>query len=429
MRKTKRISRIIAMKVKRSEYFIPFKKDVKISEIAGCSNKEQSNSTNAIVRMLKGGFIHQQASGIYTWLNLGLRMLEKVIKIIDEEHEKVGAIKILMPTLHPAKLWKESNRYQEYGSEMLKIFDRHEREFVYGPSAEEMFTEILTQWPLNKNSFPMTLYNIQWKFRDEIRPRFAIVRSREFLMKDAYSFHKNMDCLMNTYQIMFNVYSNIFSRLKLNVCTFSSDVGIMGGHLSHEFLVKSNFGETLINYEKWPSQPIKWEERDNATLDETEFDEATSQNREKYAEIGHIYALGNKYTKPFKLHNLETKEPLEMGCYGIGVSRLIGVIFENNIHDLGVLAPFKYTIVTMQNDDRCNELAQKIMDFVDEAIWDDRDISCGVKFAEADLIGSPLQIRIGLKELEKNEVQIKQNGEVRTVDVAEMFAIISEISA
>jgi len=410
------------MKIRRSEYFIPFKKDVKVSDIAGF---DDDSSGNALVRMLKGGFVHQQASGIFTWLAPGLRMLEKLMKIIEQEHEKVNAIKILMPTLQQAQFWKKSNRYQEYGSEMLKIFDRHEREFVYGPSAEEMFTEILTQWPINKSSFPMILYNMQWKFRDEIRPRFGIVRSREFLMKDAYSFHKTKDCMMETYEKMFKVYSAIFARLGLNVCTFSSDVGIMGGHLSHEFLVKSNFGETLIKYEKWPDQPIRWEERDNAVLDESEAENGEgnrSENREKYAELGHIYALGNKYTKVFNLNNPETGQPLEMGCYGIGVSRLIGIFFENNTENLGILAPFKYTIITMQNDQKCYDFAQKIVDFVDEVVWDDRDVSVGVKLAEADLLGSPVQIHIGLRELENGQVIIKENGQKITVGIDEIFS-------
>jgi len=408
----------LKMKAKRTSYFIPFKKEVKLNDADGNS---------AIVRMLKGGFVSKHASGLYTWFNLGLRMLEKISRIIEEEHEKIGAVKILMPILQDAQLWKDSNRYEPYGDEMLKIFDRKKREFVYGPSAEEMCTSLLTQWSLNKNSFPMILYNIQWKFRDEIRPRFGVVRSREFLMKDAYSFNKTTECLMNTYEKMFNAYSKIFARLGLDVCTFSSDVGLMGGYLSHEFLVKSEFGETLINYDKWPKQPIEWQERDNATLDESEYNEATHESKEKYAEIGHIYALGRRYTECFNLLSPETKEPLEMGCFGIGVSRLVGVIFENGIHDLGIVAPFKYTVVTLQNDEQCINIGRKIFESVDEVLWDDRDdISIGVKFAEAELVGSPIQIYIGKKDLENGEITIKQKGQKMQLPLSQLDKFLAE---
>jgi len=422
------------MQVKRSSYFIPFKKD---SEMQG-----------ALGRMIRGAFVHQQVSGMYIWLPLGLRMLEKVMKIIEMEHEKIGAQKLLMPILHEANLWKQSGRYQEYGPEMIKMQDRHEREFVYGPSAEEMFTQLLTKWPLNKNAFPMILYNMQWKFRDEIRPRFGVVRSREFLMKDAYSFDKNEKDMMNTYEKMFSAYSNIFGKLGLNVCTFSSDVGIMGGSISHEFVIKSDFGETIIECEKWPQQPLQWNEKDNARVIE---DEAVTKNYtgSKYAEIGHIYALGQKYTRPFKLLNCEDHEPIYMGCYGIGVSRLVAILFENahnscssldssnantaadkneattNLNDLGICAPFAKTLVTIGQDSKCNELAEKIFSDSREIIWDDRDCSYGIKCAEADLLGSRIQIHIGAKELEQGQITIKERGQKIQYPIAEAMNRIS----
>ncbi len=405
------------MHVKRSSYFIPFKKD---SDVQG-----------PLGRMIRGAFVHQQVSGMYIWLPIGLRMLEKVMKIIEREHEKVGAQKLLMPILHEANLWKQSGRYQEYGPEMLKIIDRHEREFVYGPSAEEMFTQILTKWPLNKNSFPMILYNMQWKFRDEIRPRFGVIRSREFLMKDAYSFDKTEEDMMITYQKMFNVYSNIFSTLGLNVCTFSSDVGIMGGSLSHEFVIKSEFGETVIEFDNWPKQPLHWEEKDNARVIEGQeaMDTYTAKHENtqgnKYAEIGHIYALGQKYTQTFRLLNPENQQPIFMGCYGIGVSRLVAILFENHIEDLGVCAPFEKTLITIGQDESSIELAQKIFDNTQEIIWDDRDVSYGIKCAEADLLGSQMQIHIGKKEIDNGQIIIKEKGEKKNYTIEEAINILT----
>jgi len=412
------------MQVKRSNYFIPFKKD--------------SQEQGTLGRMIRGAFVHQQVSGMYVWLPLGLRMLEKAMKIIEREHEKVGAQKLLMPILHEANLWKNSGRYQEYGPEMLKMMDRHEREFVYGPSAEEMFTQLLTKWPLNKNAFPMILYNMQWKFRDEIRPRFGVVRSREFLMKDAYSFDKTPEEMMITYEKMFNVYSKIFGQLGLNVCTFSSDVGIMGGSLSHEFVIKSEFGETIIEFDNWPNQPLNWNERDNARV--IEGQEAIAKHTgskydtgSKYAEIGHIYALGQKYTQSFRLLNPENQQPMYMGCYGIGVSRLIAILFENHEHDLTVCAPFEKTIITIGQDNECSEIANKIFENTntcatsnannqcEDIIWDDRDVSYGIKCAEADLIGSPLQIHIGQKELAEGKIMLKEKGQKSTYTLEEVF--------
>lgn len=379
-----------AMKVLRSKYFIPFQRDV-------------AESNPVIARMLKGGFIHQEASGLFTFLPLGLRMLDKIIYIINQEHERVGAQKMLTPTLHDAELWKRSGRYVEYGGEMLKIYDRMNREFVYAPSAEELVTNLLTKWPINQAALPLTVYNIQWKFRDEIRPRFAIVRAREFLMKDAYSFDSTKEGMLVSYEKMFEVYSKIFAQLGLNVCTFAADVGLMGGEMSHEFVVPSQFGETCINYEKWPDQPINFAERDNA--------KEAEKSEQKYCEIGHIYALGRKYTDVFKLCDPTTRESLYMGCYGIGVSRLMAVVFEQLKHDLGEVAPFKYVILAISQDSQVQEAAMNIYDKLDDVVFDDRDIRYGEKCAEADLIGAPIQIHVGQKELQEGEVIVKRKGE------------------
>lgn len=394
------------MKVKRSNYFIPFKKDTDLQ--------------GPLARMVKGAFVHQQASGMYIWLPLGLRMLEKIINLVDKEHETIGAQKLLMPILQDANLWKQSNRYEGYGSEMLKIYDRHEREFIYGPSAEEVFTQLVTTWQINKNSFPLMLYNTQWKFRDEIRPRFGVVRSREFLMKDLYSFDKSEEEMMENYEKVFQVYSTIFNKLGLNVCTFSSDVGVMGGSMSHEFVIKSEFGETVIGYDKWPTQPLQWKDRDNVKM----LHEKAEEGQEKYAELGHIYALGQRYSKEFKLLNPENQHPVFMGCYGIGISRLAAILFENHIHDLGVCAPFKYTLITIGQDEKVMQTAHEMFAKLNEVIWDDRDASYGIKCAEADLIGSNMQIHIGKKELENNKVIIKQNGIKQEIALDNLYALI-----
>lgn len=374
------------MKAKRTEYFIPFRKE---SEFEG-----------SIGKMFRGGFVQQNSSGIYTWLNLGIRSLEKAVKIIEKAHEQYGVIKILAPMLHESSLWKITGRYETFGSEMLKIRDRRNHEFIFGPTAEELFCSVVKTFPYNKNTFPLNMYNIQWKFRDEIRPRFGVIRGREFLMKDAYSFHKDKKCLLETYEKMFYLYRDVFIEMGFEPITLKADVGVMGGSMSHEFLIKSEYGETLVELKEPVSKIIKWDERNNAY---------ESESGEKYAEIGHIYALGNKYSTPFKLNHPETNEPLEMGCYGIGISRIVGLMFEKQ--DLGVIAPFAKTLITISEDKKSKEIATKIFDKYEDIIWDDRyNVSVGSKYAEADLIGSPMQIIIGPQELETNEVIIKKNG-------------------
>lgn len=382
------------MKKKRSNYYIPFKKD---SEFEG-----------ALGNMFKGGFVHQNSAGIYTWLTLGILALEKTIKIVEKIQNKYGGIKILAPMLHDSALWKATNRYEEFGPEILKIRDRHNHEFIFGPSAEELFCDVLKSCSFNKKTFPLNLYNIQWKFRDEIRPRFGVIRGREFLMKDAYSFHKDKECLLETYEQMFYAYRETFLELGFEPVTLHADVGLMGGFMSHEFLIKSEFGETMLNYTAPVSKEIKWEERNNAY---------EAESKEKYAEIGHIYALGDKYSKTFKLKHPETNQDLMMGCYGIGVSRIVGLMFEKE--NLGVIAPFDVTLISIGNNEKCNEISNKIFEKYEDIIWDDREkISAGSKFAEADLIGSPLQIIVAPQELENDQVIIKKNGIKETVSLS-----------
>lgn len=392
------------MKKQRTSYFIPFKKH--------CSAEFEGT----LSKMFKGAFVIQQSSGIYSWLNLGLLSLEKLNKIIDKHLDKINAVKILTPMLQEASLWKASNRFEGYGAEMLKIKDRNNHDFVFGPTGEELFTNLLSSLPFEKRNFPLILYNTQWKFRDEIRPRYGIIRGREFLMKDAYSFHDNQESLMETYHQMFRTYHDIYSELGMPAVTLNAPVELMGGYLSHEFLIPSEFGETTLSFKKPLTSHANWDERDFAQED---------PKGQKYIEIGHIYALGDKYSQIFKLNFPGTQTPMQMGCYGIGVSRVLGAMFEKD--NLGVIAPFDATLISLQSSDAntsnaIKNLSTKIFSHFPDIIWDDREYATpGDKFAEADLIGSPLQIIIGAKEATENLITIKTNNHKKTLSLEEFF--------
>lgn len=382
------------MKIKRSEYLLFFVKDT--AQIGPAS------------KLIKGGFINQQASGVYTYLHLGLRSLEKIQSIIDEELHKINAVKILAPMCHNSEIWKTSNRYEEFGSEMLKMKDRNNKEFVFGPTSEEIFTSLLTKFSMNQKSYPLILYNNQWKFRDEIRPRFGVVRCREFLMNDAYSFDETVEGLTNSYKKFYSVYSRIFSKLNINICTMPADVGLMGGLISHEFLTPSTQGESKVKYSKWPSQPIQWEERD--------YIQESSEGDETFCELGHIYALGDKYTKIFNLKHPRSGKHLYMGCYGIGISRILGHMCEKE--DLGIIAPYSKILISFKTEE--SEIVNRIYNYFDDICWDDRDESAGSKYAEADLMLAPMQIHIGRKEIENNQIIVKEKG-VKTIYTTEEF--------
>lgn len=385
------------MKIKRSAYHLFFIKN--------------TDQTGSLGQMLKGGFINQHASGIYTWLHLGLRSLEKITNVIDEELHKINAIKMLAPICHSANLWKQSQRYEDFGSEMLKMKDRNDREFIFSPTSEELFTHLLSQYPMNQNAYPLILYNNQWKFRDEIRPRYGLVRCREFLMNDSYSFDKDENDALITYQKFFDAYSSIFHRLNLNVCTFSADVGLMGGSVSHEFVIPSDQGESRIECEKWPAQPIQWDERNNAK-------EGSSE--QTYCELGHIYMLGDKYSKSFNIKHPVTKQHLYMGCFGIGISRILGILFEKN--NLGVAAPYNKVLITLNGN---TEIAHQIYNHHNEICWDDRNETAGVKFAEADLMMPTTQIILGKQEEQNKQITVKQKYEKKIYSYEEYFNIFS----
>ena len=391
------------MVFKRSNFFIDCKKHTQEKE--------------GLARMIKGGFIEKHASGIYIWLNLGLRMLEKVKKIIKDELDAAGCLEILMPTVQDQALWDKTERSNSFGKEFLRFKDRNERNFLYGPTAEEVVTDLVSKFQIKKQEFPITLYNIQWKFRDEIRPRFGLLRAREFLMKDAYSFHQEESCLMQTYEKMFQAYSRIFEKLGISICTNEADTGEMGGFLSHEFQVKCKLGENQLEYDNWPNQPIQWNERDNAKIKESE------DSNEKFTEIGHLFALGDKYTSKLGAVIRENGKPLLMGCYGIGISRIIGVLFENaEEKSLGKLAPFKYNILLIDKSDESLEALKQVNTKLEEdnedILIDDREFaSFGQKISEAKLIGSEIIIIIGKREASKNKIGIIKNNEEQTYEI------------
>jgi prolyl-tRNA synthetase len=381
--------------------------------------------------MLRAGMINQTTAGIYTWLPLGLRVLEKIEKIICEEQDRIGCHKVLMPTLQPADLWRKSGRYEDYGKEMLRFVDRHDREMLYGPTNEEVITDIISQYVRSYRQIPQVLYQIQWKFRDEIRPRFGVMRGREFLMKDGYSFDLDYAGARKTYERIFESYLRTFARMNLTAIPVRADSGAIGGDLSHEFQIIAPTGESTIYYD----QAFENLSRDQMTLEnvsklyaaaDEKHDPSTCpipENRLKQAkgiEIGHIFYFGTKYSEPLgaKVVGPDGKMiPLEMGSYGIGVSRLVAAIIEANHDDQGIIwpepvAPFKIALINLKSGDKkADHLAESLYhafsNLGKEVLYDDRDERAGTKFADMDLIGLPWQVIVGNKTIETGMVEVK----------------------
>ncbi len=392
--------------------------------------------------LIRAGMIKQESAGIYSWLPLGLRVLKKIEKIVRYEQELTGAIEILMPTLQSTDLWVESGRYDGYGDEMLKISDRHKANLIYGPTNEEQVTDIFRSYIKSYKNLPLNLYHIQWKFRDEIRPRFGLLRGREFLMKDAYSFDLDQEAAIISYYKMFTSYMKIFKKLGLNAIPVVADSGPIGGELSHEFSIITNTGETEVYYD---SRIIKIDDEqadysNNKSLENyfkniTNFYSATRdkhsrdifnqlpkefQKKGKAIEIGHIFSFGYKYSKPMNAFVSDAKGnniPVYMGSYGIGISRLVAAIIEAYHDDKGILwptsiAPFQIGIINLgKNDEECLQASEKIYNELKEnnfdIIYDDRDESVGKKYADMDLIGVPFQIIIGPRDLKRNNCELK----------------------
>lgn len=394
--------------------------------------------------MLRAGMIRQESAGIYAWLPLGLKVLNKINAIVREEQNRSGAIELLMPTIQSADLWRESGRYDAYGKEMLRIQDRHEREMLFGPTNEEMITEIFRGYVRSYKDLPLNLYHIQWKFRDEVRPRFGVMRSREFLMKDAYSFDLDQAGAVHSYNKMFVAYLRTFARMGLKAIPMRADTGPIGGNLSHEFIILASTGESEVfchaDYLDFGIPPAdtnfddisglqttvdKWTSLYAATSemhDAAAFD-AVPQDKKMSArgiEVGHIFYFGTKYSEPMgaKVMGPDGQEkPVHMGSYGIGPSRLIAAIIEASHDENGIIwpeavAPFDVAILNLKVGDAATDAAserlyRELAAAGRDVLYDDRDERPGGKFATADLIGVPWQVLIGPKGLAEGRVELK----------------------
>jgi len=413
--------------------------------------------------MLRSGMLRQEAAGIYAFLPLGLRVLQKICNIVREEQDRSGAIEMLMPTIQSAELWRESGRYDDYGKEMLRIQDRHERDMLYGPTNEEMITEIFRAYVRSYKDLPLNLYHIQWKFRDEVRPRFGLMRGREFLMKDAYSFDLDYAGAKHSYNKMFVAYLRTFARLGLRSIPMVAESGPIGGTLSHEFIILAATGESEVychrDYLNFPVpgpdvdfddvaglQGIvdKWTSLYAATSekhDPTTFAKlpADKQVSARGIEVGHIFYFGTKYSEPMRAVVAGpdgAEHPVHMGSYGIGPSRLVAAIIEAFHDDAGIkwpeaVAPFKAMILNLKQgsadtDAACAQLYNDLTAKGVEVLYDDLDQRPGAKFATADLIGIPWQILVGPKGLAEGKVEVKKRADgtrelMRPADVIELL--------
>lgn len=399
--------------------------------------------------MLRAGMIRQLASGIYNWLPLGLRVLKKVENIVRDEMAKSGSLEVLMPTMQPAELWVESGR-GNYGAETLMVTDRHERKMIYGPTNEEVITDLFRNNVKSYKGLPLNMFHIQWKFRDEIRPRFGVMRGREFLMKDAYSFHINEESAVAEYNNMFKTYLRIFTRLGVRAIPFRADTGMIGGDLSHEFQVIAETGESQIYYDKkfetldFESNSVDEIKSLYARADEMHIEAECPVAPENLVsgrgiEVGHIFYLGDKYSKAMNaaVQGADGKPTIvKMGCYGIGVSRLLGAIIEASHDASGIIwpeavAPFKVGLINIKSGDaacdaKCSEIYNQLTAKGVEVLYDDRAEGAGAKFASMDLIGIPYQIAIGPRSLEsgKAEFKIRKTGEKKEVSLDEIIELV-----
>jgi prolyl-tRNA synthetase len=394
--------------------------------------------------MLRAGMIRQEAAGIYAFLPLGLRVLDKVNRIVREEQNRAGAIELLMPTIQSAELWRESGRYEAYGKEMLRIKDRHEREMLYGPTNEEMITEIFRAYVRSYKDLPLILYHIQWKFRDEVRPRFGVMRGREFLMKDAYSFDLDFEGAKHSYNRMFVAYLRTFARMGLRSIPMVAESGPIGGNLSHEFIILADTGESevfcdseYLNFEV-PGPDVDFDHvgRLQAIVDKwTSLYAATSEKHDPAAfaklgskglsargiEVGHIFHFGTKYSEPMKAVVTGpdgVERPVHGGSYGIGPSRLVAAIIEAFHDEAGIrwpdaVAPFNVAILNLKQggsdtDAACERLYAALTAKGIDVLYHDLDERPGSKFATADLIGIPWQIMVGPRGLAEGKVEVKR---------------------
>jgi prolyl-tRNA synthetase len=412
--------------------------------------------------MLRAGMIRQEAAGIYAWLPLGFRVLKKIEQIVREEMDRAGAIELLMPTLQLADLWRESGRYDAYGPEMLRIADRHERELLYGPTNEEMITEIFRSYVRSYKDLPKNLYHIQWKFRDEQRPRFGVMRGREFLMKDAYSFDVDEAAARHSYNQMFVAYLRTFGRMGLKAIPMRAETGPIGGDLSHEFIVLAETGESAVYCDRRvldlpiPGEDVDYDADLSSVIEQwtnlyaatEDVHEAARYEREtapddrlqtRGIEVGQVFYFGDKYSKPMKALIAGpdgVERPAQMGSYGVGVSRLLGAIIEASHDDKGIIwpdavAPFGVGIINLRPGDGAVEAAcAKAYGALQAAgldpLLDDTDERAGAKFAVMDLIGLPWQLVIGPKGLAEGVVELKRRatGDKQSLPLEEALKVL-----
>lgn len=394
--------------------------------------------------MLRAGMIRKVASGIYTWLPLGLMVLRNIENIVREEMNASGAQEVLMPMVQPKELWEETKRWDKMGSELLRIKDRHDREFCLGPTHEEVITDLIRNNVKSYKELPLNIYQIQTKFRDEIRPRYGVMRGREFLMKDAYSFNLDEESLQDTYLTMRNTYKKILERIGLEYKIVQADSGAIGGEVSEEFHVLAENGEDTIAISDASEFAINTELllKEGEDINSLEGQPSPDGNGKivikKGIEVGHIFQLGKVYTEAMQV-NVQSQEgravDLFMGCYGIGVSRLVAAAIEQHHDDQGIIwpesiAPFEVNIVAIgytkeiKIADAANELCATLKSIGYKVIVDDRKDGYGTKIKDAELIGIPINIIIGNKYLENGEVELKhRNGKSSVSQIAEISTI------
>jgi prolyl-tRNA synthetase len=439
--------------MRRSKLFLPTLKE----------NPSEASITSHRL-MLRAGMIRQASSGIYTWLPLGYKVLKNIENIIRIEQNLISQ-ELLMPTIQDSAIWKKSGRFDDYGKEMLKFKDRHEHELIYGPTNEELITDIFSKNIMSYKSLPLCMYHIQWKFRDEIRPRFGVMRGREFLMKDAYSFDKNKEDAIKCYNRMFLSYLRIFNKMQLKAIPVAADTGPIGGDLSHEFIILAETGESDVFIDKnilnEDIPDIKYDDSEEIlklvnklTSYYTAADDKHNENeyykkvneddrlQTRGIEVGHLFYFGTKYSKPLDacIANIDgNNTPVEMGSYGIGVSRLVGGIIDAHHDEKGIcwpesVAPYIVGIINLRvNDSACIELSDKIYNFLInkniEILYDDRDEGAGIKLAEMDLIGIPWQIRIGPRGINNGffELLNRKSGKIIEIPINETDNIIKNI--
>jgi len=433
-----------------SQYFLPLLKE---------TPKEAQIASHRL--MLRAGMIQQSSAGIYSWLPLGKKVLDRIAQIVREEQNRAGALEIMMPTIQPAEIWQESGRYDDYGAEMLRIRDRHDRDMLYGPTNEEQVTDIFRNHVRSYKTLPLNLYHIQWKFRDEVRPRFGIMRGREFLMKDAYSFDLDADRAREAYNRMFVSYLKTFARMGLTAIPMEADTGPIGGDMSHEFIILAETGESGVYFHKdWLAADlvtsVNYDEDLQPVVDK--FTSLYARADEKHdpdncpvsdgdlmslrgIEVGHIFYFGEKYSAAMGATVAGpdgANVPVHMGSYGIGVSRLVGGIIEASHDDKGIIwpravAPFDVAVINLKADDEtCTSCAEdlyaKLQTAGADPLLDDRDERPGAKLAAIDLIGVPWQIVVGPRGMKNGVVEVKNRRTGETVEISPESALTMVMS-